>query len=367
MQSYRTVAQWVGILAVVGFLFAGCDGDYRKNSIGSHGDLLVVMDSTQFESETADAIRETFGAFIRTIPSAQPKFDLQFTDFTTEEKLEQIKRTRNVLIATPLDAETNVGTWVRSMLGDRVEESVRQGENFSFPMGDQWYRNQWAAIVTSTSDSALANKIRRGGESLVQDLVQLEIERWKYEIYERGEQLALEDSLWDQHGWKIRVQHDYQLNIDTTFNEGETGLITMRRFLPKNDRWIWAWWDNEFTDIGRIDSAWITQKRDSLMKLYIRGSRDDSYVQTSYNRPYESTSLEINGYYTIESRGIWRMTNDAMAGPFVNYVIYDDKQQRLFMLEFAQFAPRYDKRRFVRQFEAMARTFQSDSTWNERQ
>jgi hypothetical protein len=52
-----------------------------------------------------------------------------------------------------------------------------------------------------------------------------------------------------------------------------------------------------------------------------------------------------------------------MAGPFVNFTIYDKETSRLFMLEFAQFAPKYNKRRFVREFRAMLRTFESDSTW----
>ena len=61
------------------------------------------------------------------------------------------------------------------------------------------------------------------------------------------------------------------------------------------------------------------------------------------------------------------MTQDAMAGPFVNMMIYDELNDRLFMLEFGQFAPKYDKRRFVRQFQAMLRTFESDSSWNQNQ
>lgn len=366
MISIRSFTRGLGIILLSLTFIWGCNGDYRKDSIGSFGELVVVMDSTQLNSETAEAIRATFGAPMRTLPNPQPRFDLTFTDFDTETKLEQIKRKRNILIAAPIDAESNVATWVRSMLADEVESAVRQGDNFAFPLEDQWYRNQWAMILTSTSDAELAQKIRESGTSLVNNLKDVEIDRWKYDIYEKGEQTALEDSLWDQHGWTIRVQHDYQLNIDTTFNDGERGMVTLRRVLPKNDRWIWVWWDNEVKDFSRIDTTWINSKRDSLMQIYIRGSRDDSYVTTDYRRPFRSNTMEINGNYAIETRGLWRMTNDAMAGPYLNYTIYDEEQQRLFLIEFGQFAPRYDKRRFIRQFEAMAQTFRSDSTWNER-
>ena len=59
------------------------------------------------------------------------------------------------------------------------------------------------------------------------------------------------------------------------------------------------------------------------------------------------------------------MTNDFMGGPFVHFTYYDQMTDRLFMVEYAQFAPSVNKRRFVRQFQAMGRTFESDSTWNQ--
>jgi hypothetical protein len=116
-------------------------------------------------------------------------------------------------------------------------------------------------------------------------------------------------------------------------------------------------------NINEVDNDWINTKRDSLMKKWIRGSRDSSYVTTEYRREVETRSFTYNDDLAYETLGTWRMTNDAMGGPFANLTIYDEESGRLFMLEFAQFAPKYNKRRFVRQFRAMLRTFESDSTW----
>jgi len=70
----------------------------------------------------------------------------------------------------------------------------------------------------------------------------------------------------------------------------------------------------------------------------------------------------IQGYETL---GTWRMTGDFMGGPFVNFTYYDPETERLFMIEYGQFAPNVTKRRFVRQFQSMGRTFQADSTWTQ--
>lgn len=335
-----------------------CGGDYRKRAQGQMGHVVVVMDSASWQSKTADAIRNTFGKEMETLPNLEPRYDLKFVDFSSREKLDQLKQMKNIIFAAPIDQKSDVGNFVRAILSDPIKERVRSGENFAFPLENKWYRDQWTLILTSTNDSTLAQKIENSGTSLVDNLDKVERRRWTEDIYERGEKVGIEDSLWDNHGWKIRVQHDYQLHIDTT------NFVTLRRYMAKNDRWIWAWWKNDVTDISMVDKDWINHMRDSLMEKWVRGTRDSSYVTTEYRRPVKTRTYMMNGYYTYETRGTWRMTNDFMGGPFVNYTIYDEDTHRLFMVEFSQFAPKYDKRRFVRQFEAMGHTFRADSTYN---
>lgn len=348
------------LLPLMAFALASlwsCEGDYRKAAQGTFGELIVVMDSTRLNSATAEAIRNSFGDRYPGLPGYEPHYDIRFVDFETQSKLDQIKRMQNLIIAAPLDEQTEVGELVRAMLSEEVEQRVEQGQNFAFPLGDRWYRNQWVLLLTAPTDTTLARKIRNSEDQLVGMLDKVEIKRWKYEIYEKGERTALEDSLWKDYGWKLRIQHDYVRNVDTT------GFVSFHRYLPENDRWIWVWWENGVKNIDRVDDEWINAKRDSLLKTWIRGTRDSSYVTTEYRRPVQTATMTINGNFAYETRGTWKMTGDLMGGPFLNYTIYDDETNRLFMMEFAQFAPRYKKRRFVRQFEAMATTFRTDSTW----
>lgn len=347
-------------------IWIGCEGDYRQKARGSLGQAVVVMDSSQFNSATAEALRETFGGWTQTIPGKPPRFDLRFRDFNTNEQLEQLKRYRNLIIASPIDNEGNTGEFIRALLSDDVESQVRGGEAFAFPLQDQWYRDQWVMLLSAPNDSALARQIRNSQKTLTENLINKELQRHKEEIYDRGEQVALADSLWENHGWRMRIQHDWVKRIDTTYtDDGEQNhFVTMRRPLPENDRWFWAWW-KKVPNINEVDDEWINAKRDSLNKQWIQGTREGSYVTTAYNRPHETETFRMNGDMVYETLGVWTMTNDAMAGPFVNFTIFDEESSRLFILEFAQFAPKYSKRTFVRQFRAMLRTFESDSTWQD--
>ncbi|MDZ7806864.1 MAG: DUF4837 family protein [Gracilimonas sp.] len=69
-----------------------CDGDYRPLADGNTREVVVVMDSTKWESETAEAIRDVFGKWVLTVPNGEPYYDLQFTQVRSQDQLERIRK-----------------------------------------------------------------------------------------------------------------------------------------------------------------------------------------------------------------------------------------------------------------------------------
>lgn len=350
------------LLSVLSITFISCDGDYRQLANGNTREVVVVMDSTQWESATADAIRDVFGKWVLTVPNGEPYYDLRFTQIRSQSHLERIRDQKNLIFAAPIDEESNEGRQIRGFLDENIEKRVREGESFAFPVEDQWYRDQYVLILTSTSDSLLAEKIRNTENSLLNNMLAKELKRWEYFVYEKKEPTYLSDSLWVNRGFKVRFQHDYIKNIDTL------NFLSYRRALPQNDRWMWIWYKDNVKDISFLDDEWIVSTRDSLSKIYIQGARDSMYVQTYINeelgRPVEMDSFQKDRLLAYETRGTWYMVNGLMGGPFVNFTYYDPDTERLFMIDYNQFAPSVRKKLpFVRQFRAMGRTFESDSTW----
>jgi hypothetical protein len=339
-------------------LLTSCGSDYKPAARGAHSEILVVMDTTQWGSETYHALEETFGNMILTMPRPQPRFDLRFTGIRTNRDFENIKRHKNVIVAAPIDEETVVGQLMRGILSEDIKDRIRNSQNFAFPLRDRWYRDQWVLFLSENSDEELARRIRGAERRLVSGLEEIEIQRWTDEVYRRGEQPEVSDEMWEKYGWSMRVQHDYNIGADTV------GFVSLRRYLPDNDRWIWFHWKDDVRSIDQIDEQWINARRDSLLERHIRGSRDDSHSMTDYRRPIETRTTSVNDMYAWETRGIWRMQGDAMAGPFINYTIYDDDLNRLYMIEYAQFSPRFPQRDFLYQFMAMVRTFRSDSEFD---
>lgn len=296
---------------------------------------------------------------IKTVPHPhEPAYTLIFRDFESQRELDEIKSFRNIIIAAPLNEQSNVSQLAGGMLSSEHRQRVNKNESFAFSLKDRWARGQNTLILASSSDERLAKNIRNSADELASHLEEREMDYRTQEIFRRREHVALADSLWENHGWRVRIQHDYVQLFDSTQS------VMLRRYLPDNNRWMWAWWKDDVEHADFISPEWINSTRDSLMQFLVQGVRDGSHVETDYRVAVETaeftTGNRLNGYETM---GVWRMANDLMGGPFVNFTYYDPKTRRIVMVEYAQFAPGVSKRRFVRQFQAMGRTFESDSTW----
>ena len=88
----------------------------------------------------------------------------------------------------------------------------------------------------------------------------------------------------------------------------------------------------------------IPKIRDSIGKAYIPGRFKGSYLITekAYRPYYYKTQKE--GKLTYITKGTWEVTNDFMAGPFVNYIIKDTLRKRWMVIEGFVFAPASSKR-----------------------
>ncbi|KPQ00551.1 MAG: hypothetical protein HLUCCA01_01400 [Bacteroidetes bacterium HLUCCA01] len=344
----------ITLISLAALITAACGGDYRQRAQGLPSEVYVLMDSSRYEGPLEQALRDVYGEYMLTMPRPEPRYDLKFVGLRTQADLERAQKHRNLLIVATIDEESNVGAYLRSLLSEEVQQRVREGGLYEIPLQDRWYRDQWILIQTADTPEALERRIRNNAGAHLRSLHAAELNRWTEEVYRRGEIKDLADSLFTHRGFSFRIQHDYFPGVDTT------DFISVRRYLEDNDRWIWVWHKDDVDDLDFVTNRWINSTRDSLLQIYIRGSREDAFVRTDYRQEYQTELLEINGSQAYESRGVWVMSDFSMGGPYLNYVFHSPEQRRLYMMEFAQFSPRYRQRRFLYQFEAMARTFRAN-------
>jgi hypothetical protein len=342
-------------LAVVLFSAASCrlsPSEFLPPSVGRPGLVTVVMDSTDWAGPLGEAVRETFGADIPTLPQPEPWFDLAFKPLQDQESFDRLKRDRNLVFIAPLDSPTPTGAFLRARMDSAVQAHVRAGNPLSVARRDLWAQDQQVLYLSAATEEDLIAFVRNKAPELRDLFDRLERQRTERELFRRAEQRALADSLLRRHGWRVRIQHDYLIARDTA------NFVWIRRLLPDNQRWFFVWW-RERARPDAITPEWILATRDSLTRTHLRGRYEDSYVTLERRMPIVQRVINFHGRFAYETRGLWRMAGDAMGGPFLNITFFDPRQQRLYMLDGSVFAPRYDKREFLRQLEAILYTFRT--------
>ena len=69
---------------------------------------------------------------------------------------------------------------------------------------------------------------------------------------------------------------------------------------------------------------------------------------------YEEVSF--HGAFAAEVRGLWRMENDFMGGPYYSLTFYDEPNVRLITVEGYAYAPYFDKRPYMREIEGIVKS-----------
>lgn len=101
----------------------------------------------------------------------------------------------------------------------------------------------------------------------------------------------------------------------------------------------------------------IIKNRDSIGKAYIRGNNVETmYMITEAARTPVVKEITLNGNKAYETRGTWEVFGAFTAGPFLNYSIIDEKNNRVVVVEGFNYAPSVSKRDFVFELEAILKT-----------
>ncbi|MEL7161115.1 MAG: DUF4837 family protein, partial [Bacteroidota bacterium] len=100
-----------------------------------------------------------------------------------------------------------------------------------------------------------------------------------------------------------------------------------------------------------------TRSRDRVGREYISSTLANTYMKVNdTDLPLFTSNTELNGAFAIEGRGIWEMENDFQAGPFISYLINDEKGRQLILVDGFVLAPGEKKREFMGEVEQVLRT-----------
>ncbi len=334
----------------------------KPDAVGEVGEVAVVMDSATWNGPAGEALRATLGRSVAP-PLSISDFRLRRRDLTTVT-FPYLRSSRAVVFATALDGDTSaVARFLEARLDSAGVRMIREGRGTAVvPRRDVWAHHQLVVFAAAATDSLLAEALTNAADTLRAALTELALDATEADMFARARQPEIEAELAESHGFAVHVQHDYFVSQDTTAAPaGHPGhFVRLRRVLSDTWRDFWVYYQDA---PAPLDSAAVETLTDDLLRTFVLGQYDSTYVRLDRIRPIQNEPTTIAGRPAVLARGLWRMQGDLMGGPFVRYAFYEPEQRRQYVLFGMVFAPQHrfrgDKREFLRQMEVIARTFRS--------
>ncbi len=316
------------LFPVIALLLIGCnEGDSKKqryvpDSSGVINDLSVVVDNMLWEDVVGEEIRNVLAAPLEGLPQDEPIFSLR-----------------------QMPPQVFSGFAAKNRTVFKVEKGKPAGITI---LNDVYAKPQTIVVITGQTNAEIIDQLNSNAEKIVAAFK-------KTEIKEQQRRIAL--SLFDdkplQENLGIRLNFSKAYRIAKKENhffwirkDTKTGTMDLLVYQAPLDAIRKG--DSAVTDIVRM--------RDSIGKKHIEGRLEGTYLATeSAYAPYIFETI-IDNKSTFETKGIWDVKNDFMAGPFINYAIEDKVNNRYVIIEGYVFAPSVEKRDYIFELESIIRS-----------
>jgi hypothetical protein len=247
------------------------------------------------------------------------------------------------LIDVPPEAFINLFKSSRNILTVKISPSYTEPK-VEF-VNDTWAYPQAVVNIQANSPENFEELFKANGDKILSYYLKAEKDRLK-SIYLKSHEKAIYKTLHDD--FKINLYVPVGFNIvkkDSNFVwvRYDTPLITQNILIYsyKYDS------DSTFTENYQI------VKRNLITRKNVPGPLPGTYMTTETEVPLNFNILKFNDNYASEMRGLWRVENDFMGGPFISLSVLDASRRRVITVEGNVYAPKNEKRNYLRQLEAM--------------
>ncbi|WP_083139803.1 DUF4837 family protein [Polaribacter reichenbachii] len=310
-------------------LLASCVGNDKmilRESIGKINKVMVVAKISDWTGDVGAEIRNSFGELQVGLP--QPEPILSVSQVAPNGFSSMMKASRNILI-------------------------INEGDTENFTVKKNVYAKPQTIVYIQAKDDASIIKI-------LQDR-KMEIRRIYLDADIDFTQSIFRKSKLDDSQFLTLKNLGLSLTIPDKFNKvDDTGeFLWLRNHLTSgiaksgsNNILVYA--------VPLVDKTSVADSivaiRNKIGKKYIPGSKEGMYMITEKAYTPFTFDATIDGKKAYETRGKWEVKDDFMAGPFLNYTIIDEKNNRLVVFEGFTYAPSVGKRAFLFELEAIAKS-----------
>jgi len=328
----------VTLVVLLALLLSSC-GE-RKNALlpsvsGKAGEVIVVINKSDWNGEVGQFIRDNMAADCPFLPQREPLYTL--ADVIPNAFTQLFKVHRNILLVNIDSAVAEPGVTYRK---------------------DVWAQPQAVVRVSALSGEAALELLREEMPKIITFIEQAERDR-VIENTKHYQEVGLHSAVAKVFGGAPYFPSGYVLKkitggfawiaYETTYTNQ---AILMYKYPADGGE-------------GEFMADNIIYHRNEILKENVPGMFDGTYMTTSDFAAPAVTYSRYKGRDFAETRGYWEVYGDFMGGPFVSHSFYTRDGSEIIVVEAFVYAPKYNKRHYLRQVESLLYSFEWEETENE--
>lgn len=313
---------------------ASCKGGKKAllpSISGKAGEVIVVIDRDNWEGNLGVEVRELLACDCPYLAQLEPMYSL--VNVTPGGFADLFKVHRNIVIF--------------DINEDKTENKVSY-------LHDIWAAPQCVINVSAKDAKAATELVQANGKFIVSAIEQAERDRVIRNSI-RYEERSLAPQVAEIFGGSPHFPMGYKLK-------------------KKTDSFIWIADEKQYTIQGVLIYKYpatvaeeftrdnIVSHRNAILKENVPGMFDGTYMTTSKVITPDVEYLKYKGRDFAQLRGYWEVENDYMGGPFVSHSFFSPDGMEVIVAEAFVYAPKYDKRQYLRQVESILYSWE----WNEK-
>lgn len=317
------------IVFLLGLILISCNSNSNdqlllSSSSGNINDLNVVIDNQLWEGEIGDLVRQEIAAPVYGLPQEEPLFSIRqmppqvFTGFA--------RNNRTILII------------------EKGEEDIVSYKKNVFA------KPQTVIFVRGTSNASINELIKKDAQRIIATFKKTELKEKQRRI---GVSLNRDNNINKVLNLRMKFPSAYRVAKE------EGNFFWLRRDIKTGTLNVMLY-DLPLDALSENDTLinTIIRKRDSIGKTHIPGPIDGSFMITERAYTPFMGKTSIDDKTTYETKSTWEVKNAFMAGPFLNYAIKDEVNNRWIIAEGFTYAPSVEKRDYMFELESILKSIE---------
>jgi hypothetical protein len=321
--------------------------EFMPKARGEIGEIILVIDSAHWNGQLGSQLKNTFRSPMRGLPQDEALFSL---NKVSPRKLNSVlKSARNMVFVTTLDRKSLESSVLRGYFTDQsLKQIQRDTSRFMVVRRDEFAKGQVAVFLFADTEKRLTEKINQNSDELREMFESIERKRLKNQLYAKREN-QIEKAIAEKHDYSIKVPFGW----DLAKNNEEFVWFRLLEADKEQNIFIYS---EPYTDQNIFQD--IPALRDRITSKYLRDSQKQNlFIQRQEQVPVFEDVVNFESKYAIKARGLWKINNNSLGGPFVSYTIVDEDQQKLYYVEGYVAFPGGKKKNLVREVDAILSTF----------